>query len=334
MEQRRNIRILLRPGEYFMKEAIVIQAVGERTTVSIETMEMPQFDPILKNETDEDAPPTAFADRNSPSPAKRMLQRASSMASRLSCRSSSMVQDEILLSSDEESESKSGRVPLRAVLISKSRRQNEPLLRVRQGTLRMDNIGLVHYSNGIDIWNGNAAIQIQPAMGSDDRPVATRPIAHLHRVDVTSRSGRGIVNMDGGVCTIRRCYVHDCAATGIYVGGPGSRAVIELTDVTQNGNGNRTRRGGIAPGHSGIYLEQGRAVVRDCNISQNSLTGISAISQDNAILSLEQSDLVANGAVQLEMPPNGSLSHRRSLTRDNNFAINGYTRSRSGLIED
>jgi hypothetical protein len=154
----------------------------------------------------------------------------------------------------------------------------------------------------------------------------------LQGVDVTSKSGRGIVNIDGGMAIIRNCYVHDCAATGIYVGGPGSNAVIEQTDVTHNGNGNKQRRG-IARGHSGIYLEQGQALVRDCNISQNSLTGISAVSQENAILNLEESDLIANGAQQLEMPPNGTLSRRRSLTRDNNVLAEGFMRSRSGLVE-
>merc|ERR1712232_1173619 len=114
-----------------------------------------------------------------------------------------------------------------------------------------------------------------------------------------------------------RCYIHDCAATGIYVGGPGSRALIEETDVVRNGNGNGQRRG-IARGHSGIYLEQGCAVVRNCNTSRNSLTGISAISQDNAILKMELTDVIANGgAVQVELPPTGTLSRERSATENN-----------------
>ena len=70
----------------------------------------------------------------------------------------------------------------------------------------------------------------------------------------TSRSfvQTGIVNIDGGHVAITRCYVHDCAATGIYVGGPGSRAKIEETDVVRNGNGNTQHRRGIARGHSGV----------------------------------------------------------------------------------
>lgn len=185
-----------------------------------------------------------------------------------------------------------------------------------------------------DIWNGNSAIQIQPPMGPDDQPLAAQPLptAILDRVEITSASGRGIVNIDGGQVTITSCYVHDCAATGIYVGGPGSRATIERTDVVRNGNGNRQHRRGIARGHSGIYLEQGNASIIDCNVSQNSLTGISAVSPENAILTLAQSDLVSNGTFQLEMPAIGTPAHRSSVTVNNNLASVGLARSRSGLI--
>lgn len=160
------------------------------------------------------------------------------------------------------------------------------------------------------------------------------PKAVLEHVEITSASGRGIVNIDGGHVTIRNCYVHDCAATGIYVGGPGSRAEVEKTDVVRNGNGNKYHRRGIARGHSGVYLEQGHARISDCNISQNSLTGISAVSPDNAVLNLEESELVSNGAFQLEMPPAGSIARRESSTRNNTLASIGLPRSRSGLLVD
>lgn len=339
MEQRRSIRIQLRPGDYYLKEAICIQAVGPHTTVAIETMNMPQISPIPKDETDASMTHSSSVTNMSTSSSSStssvkstIRQRASNLRRTLSCRSlTDIVQD---VDMDHFVPSVVPSPPTRATLISKSRRSNEPILRVRQGTARLTNINICHNSHGVDIWNGNAAIQIQPALGPDDHPLMTTPSPRclLDGVDVTSKSGRGIVNIDGGIAVIRRCYVHDCAATGIYVGGPGSNALIERTDVTHNGNGNRQRRG-IARGHSGIYLEQGKAVVRDCNISQNSLTGISAVSQENAILSLEESDLIANGAQQLEMPPNGSLSRRRSLTRDNTMATEGLSRSRSGLIE-
>ena len=156
----------------------------------------------------------------------------------------------------------------------------------------------------------------------------------MEHVEITSASGRGIVNIDGGQMDIRNCYIHDCAATGIYVGGPGSRARIHHTDVIRNGNGNKTHRRGIARGHSGVYIEQGYASIVDCSISQNSLTGISAVSPDNAVLDLQGSELVANGTFQLEMPGVGSLAHSRSTTSNNTLSITGLPRARSGLVAD
>jgi len=331
MEQRRSIRILLRPGDYYMKEAIVVQAVGRNTSLSIETIDMPRITPIdtIMEETTNDVEAPVTNSSQNTYPARAFIQRAKSLRKKMSCRNMNAVQGANTI--EREDGGQAFETPLRATLISKFRRYNEPVVRVRQGTLLMKNISINHNCSGIDIWNGNAAIQIQPALGPNEDPLPTRPTAYLHQVDVTSRSGRGIVNIDGGICSITRCYVHDCAATGIYVGGPGSRAVIEETDVIKNGGGNNQRRG-IARGHSGLYLEQGCAVVRDCNISQNSLTGVSAVSQDNAILNMESTDLIANGAMQLEMPPTGTESHSRSLTQNNNVATTGSIRVRSGMV--
>ena len=82
----------------------------------------------------------------------------------------------------------------------------------------------------------------------------------------------------------------------------------------------------------GIYLEQGIASIIDCNISCNSLTGISAISPDNAWLKLHESDLVSNGTYQLEMPDVGSVAYRNSVTTNNNLSSSGRGRSRSALL--
>ena len=86
-------------------------------------------------------------------------------------------------------------------------------------------------------------------------------------------------------------------------------------------------------GHSGIYLEQGAAHIRDCNVSQNSLTGISVVHPDNAILKLEHSDLISNGTYQLELPARGTRARRESETENaNTLATRGFARSRSGLV--
>eukprot|EP00536_Pseudo-nitzschia_multiseries_P004865 jgi/Psemu1/189161/e_gw1.85.40.1 len=238
-------------------------------------------------------------------------------------------------SDGNEYEQKESKKPVanRATLVLTTRRHNEPLLRIRQGSCTVRNIDLRHGSYGNDIWNGNAAIQIQPPLGSNDDPLEVpAPTATLDRVDVTSSSGRGIVNIDGGSLNIYNSYIHDCAATGVYVGGIGSRATLEQTDVLFNGKGNKRNRRGIAPGHSGIYMEQGHATIRDCNISGNTLTGISVVSPDNALITLQESDLVSNGTFQLELPGVGTASHRNSVSVNNNLASSGMGRIRSGFV--
>jgi len=221
----------------------------------------------------------------------------------------------------------------RATLVLTTRIHNEPLLRVRQGSFTIRNIDLRHGSLGKDIWNGNSAIQIQPTHGlnnnSFDLPA---PTVILDCVGVTSSSGRGVVNIDGGCVKISNSIIHDCAATGIYIGGLGSRATIKQSDVIYNGQGNTRNRRGIAAGHSGIYLEQGNVSITDCNISRNTLTGISAISPDNALLSLQESDLVSNGTFQLEMPDARTASHRNSVVINNTLASSGRGRSRSVFL--
>ena len=154
--------------------------------------------------------------------------------------------------------------------------------------------------------------------------------AFLESVHISSQTGRGIVNIDGGKVILRKCAVTDCAATGVYIGGPGSDANIESSDVIRNGVGNRIRRG-IARGHSGIYLEQGIAIIRNSNVSSNTLTGISVVSPENAFLTLEGSALMNNGTFQLELPPPGSLSRQRCINENNTMAVRGVPNIRSGL---
>jgi hypothetical protein len=329
VNQRRSLRILLQPAKYYLREAITIEALGT-TEITIETV-FPVNEPVrsfCQRQEDANGGPT--------SPAKRALKRATSFRNMLNCRSVPDIDTIDPIEADEDAFSEPS-PPVCASLQLRTRRHNEPIFRVRYGTIKLVNIQLVHNSHGIDIWNGNAAIQIQPALGPDDEVtipmIVPRPVVYMEKVDITSVSGRGIVNIDGGFVSIKQCYIHDCAATGIYVGGPGTDAVIESSDVVRNGNGNKMRRG-IARGHSGIYLEQGNALVRDCNISRNSLTGISAVSVENAILNVHDSDLVANGTTQLELPPNGSTARRLSSSVGNLILLTGISRPRSGLADE
>ena len=71
------------------------------------------------------------------------------------------------------------------------------------------------------------------------------------------------------------------------------------------------------------------ANLTDCNVSNNALTGCSAVSRDKAFLTIVDSDVVGNGTLQLEMPPNGTESRSRSMWRKNNTATVGTGRFRS-----
>ena len=333
VEQRRSIRILLRPGDYILREAILIQA-SEDVQVTIETMRGGPFT-VNHQVAEEERYTTELSSSSSSSP--KWARKAASIRNRLTCRGTNDVDMELEPPEEQQRLSSSRPCVDRASLILRTRRHNEPLVRVRQGSVKLVNLELLHNSHGTDIWNGNAAVQIQPDTTSSTSLTAPRPTAWMESVEVISHSGRGIVNIDGGFSVIQNCYVHDCAATGIYVGGPGTQAVIDSTDVLMNGHGSRNRRGGIRAGHSGVYLEQGKATIRNCNISRNTLTGISAVSLDNAILDMEASDLVANGAAQLEMPRGRFLSPDsalQQLTRNNRMATIGFARHRSGLVND
>ncbi|KAL3942681.1 MAG: hypothetical protein SGBAC_003165 [Bacillariaceae sp.] len=315
----RSIRVLLRPGRYILKETITVEANHE-VNVTIETMDLPEsFNHFIECPKDE-----------KPNKLKKSLLKL------LSCRTVDADDEDEPPPEFPEPSSELGLVlgKERAVLTLRCKKHNQPVVKVRRGSCILRNLELRHITYGIDIWNGNAAIQIQPPMSPDEQPipVAPMPTAVLDHVDITSESGRGVVNIDGGNLTLRNCYIHDCAATGVYVGAAASKLTLQNTDVVRNGNGNRQHRRGIARGHSGIYLEQGLAEITNSSISQNSLTGISAVSPVNAILHLSESELVSNGSTQLEMPDIGTQAQRNSCTRDVHLADVGFPRLRSELV--
>jgi len=61
------------------------------------------------------------------------------------------------------------------------------------------------------------------------------------------------------------------------------------------------------------------------------LTGVSAVSPENAVLIVKDSDLVANATDQLEMPPDGSSSRSKSSSVNNRIESRGRMQVRSGL---
>lgn len=311
--------MLLRPGRYILKDAITIEANHE-VNVTIETMDLPDsFNRFIEYPNDE-----------------KPKKRRKSLRKMLSCRSVDTDDEDDFPPEFPERSSDSYTCRQRAVLTLRCKKHNQPVVKVRRGSCILRNLELRHITYGLDIWNGNAAVQIQPPLTADEQPipVAPMPTAVLDHVDITSESGRGVVNIDGGDLTIRNSYIHDCAATGVYVGAATSTLTIENSDVVRNGNGNRQHRRGIARGHSGIYLEQGLAQITNSSISQNCLTGISAVSPSNAILHLSNTELVSNGSAQLEMPDFGTVAHRSSSIRDVHLSNVDSPRLRSPLVNE
>jgi hypothetical protein len=145
MEQTRSIRVLLRPGKYYLREAITIQAPST-VHVEIETMELPAS---IKTTVE---PPMEVEITS------RRLRRSSTSSLRniLSCRSVEVEEPEIEdvpLEFPEAPPSNSTlanpTAPRRATLVLRTRRLNEPLVRVRQGYCTIRNMELRHICHGI-----------------------------------------------------------------------------------------------------------------------------------------------------------------------------------------
>jgi hypothetical protein len=250
-----SVRILVRPGRYYMSEVVTVHATRRTTRIAVEAMKIPE-----------------------------------------TC-TETCIYDEDSLEYDplEDRQVK---------LVSHTSLRNEPLFRVIRGKLVLKNMSLEHVSLGTNIWSGNTAIQVQPDNTETTQPPPSTTVAKaallLQSIEVVSHSGRGIVVLGGAHAQIKDSYIHDCAATGVYVGGDGSRADLERVDVTENGMGNQ-RVGGIVRGHSGIYIDQGIVSITDCNVSQNSSSGIAVISPDETELTLMKTDILTNGNTPVDV---------------------------------
>ena len=348
--QIRSVRILLRPGSYHLTEGIHVQAPPD-VSVTVESIVLPEncrwYRSTAPLPPQEEAPPAPAVHR---APARSLFQmlRCASRQDFLGGRAMEEPTETSSMSGDDEGSNSNWQMsmndsvdypivqvvpPKRATMVLRSRRNNEPMIRVRQGQVHLKNVDLEHSCMGLDIWNGNAAVQIQPHPSEEEEPSplppALRPRASLTNCRVKSRSGRGVVNIDGGHVDVKSCFIAGCAATGLYVGGPGSSAHVENTDVYSNGRGNPRRRG-IARGHSGVYLEQGKATLHNCLVANNTLTGISAVSYEKAFLTLTDSIVSQNGTHQMELPPLGTPARNQCVIENNDLQATHLV-SRSGL---
>ena len=240
-------------------------------------------------------------------------------------------------SMDDPTGTSKRRHPLASLLLQ-TRRRNKPLLHIAAGQVTLRRLRLGHYCGGFNLWNGNAAVQIQPlpspateAQEHEPIPDASRlPTATFHEVEVISHSGRGVVINDGGNIAISHSYIHDCAATGIYVGSNKCNLTLDHSDVISNGHGNQlaasVQASGVSRGHSGFYLENGNATLTDCNITNNSSCGISVSSAASRLI-MNHSDVVANGHSNQVEAAAGS----QQLGVSNNVAKTGLVKVRSRL---
>lgn len=334
---RKSVRIFLRQGDYVLHDQVRIETVGN-VTFSVETLHNVHGVGSKPDTTSIASELNANMMEQTSPRRRRLLSCCSTASSTVNEINSNFYKTYIQEDIDYIDRLKVSS-PNQATIYLRTKIPNTPIFHIRQGTMRLSKLTLVHNAGGVDIWNGNTAVQIQPRLDHHDRVVPLSPENRPPRVfaeglEIMSLSGRGIVTIDGGFAFVRKCYIHECAATGIYVGGPGSRAKVEESDIMRNGNGNvhATTRNIITRGHSGVYLEQGIASLIDCNVSKNSLTGISAVSPSNAILTLKKSDIVGNGTLQLEMPPEGSISRKRSVIESNNLSSQSCGRHRSSLV--
>ena len=352
--QVRSIRILLRPGTYHMTEGLHIHA-PPGVSLTIESIALPPTCRWYRSSAPPPPPEEAVQRPTPVRPPVRSLLQMLRCAARNDFPAVAAMEEptencsvsdadetthwpleETTTTTTEEYPMIAVVPPRRATLVLRTRRNNEPMFRVRQGQINLKGLDISHESYGIDIWNGNAAVQVQPPPPPADQEqppqvVAPelRPRANLTNCRVKSKSGRGVVNIDGGHVDVRGCCIAGCAATGLYVGGPGSSAAVAATDIVKNGIGNPRRRG-IARGHSGMYLEQGEAVLDDCLVAGNTLTGISAVSYEKAFLSLTNSTVSQNGTHQMELPPLGTNARNHSHIDNNDLQATVLT-SRSGL---
>jgi hypothetical protein len=220
----------------------------------------------------------------------------------------------------------------RVTLLSKTRVCNEPLFRVLGGKLVLKNLCLEHMAMGVDIWRGNAAIQVQPnneeSTLGPSTPVA-KAAAVLESVEIVSYSGRGIVVLDGAHVHIKDSYIHGCAATGVYVGGEDTRAVLETVDLTENGVGSQ-HFGGISRGQSGICIGEGVVSITDCNVSRNLVFGISVLSPGLTELALKNTDILTNGSRPIAVHY-GNMDHI-AITADCQLACMGSFSPRSTIL--
>lgn len=144
---------------------------------------------------------------------------------------------------------------------------------------------------------------------------------------ITSRSGRGVVAING-FASVTGCFIHRCAATGIYVGDDDGEALIKNCDIVENGVGNQEREEGVGAGHSGVYQERGKVYVENCNVSGNRFTGFSGTNRNILQTSVTNCDFFANSSLPVEVS-NDPPSFETQTIDNNQAGESGEARMRT-----
>jgi hypothetical protein len=146
-EQTRSIRVWLRPGRYVLQEAITVQA-PESVRVEVVTMHMPaSFVPIDQTSSFIELEPVR---KPKSSPRRRNFLTCQTIEAAINPEDEDFGQVETF----EPSMLDTPRTPdmttghQRATLVLRTRRPNEPIIRVRQGSVTLRNLELHHVSHG------------------------------------------------------------------------------------------------------------------------------------------------------------------------------------------
>lgn len=188
----------------------------------------------------------------------------------------------------------------------------------------LHHLTILHSSRGSDIWNGNCALFCHGDL--------THTL--IDSCSIQSDSGRGVVVTDGAYLKLSRSSVHDCAATGLYVGDVDSSVEITRCNILWNGfggsssNNSSTESDERAPslssvvpwGHSGLYVEAAKAEIKDTLLAGNCLTGISVVR--HGCVHICGCDVTTNGQepiVVFDSPNDNHDGEGGVYEADNNF---------------
>ena len=153
----------------------------------------------------------------------------------------------------------------------------------------MQDLRVLHFSRGADIWTGNCAVY---CTGSETH-------LQMQGCSIQSDSGKGICCVGGASLSLKESSVHDCAASGVYVAADNDgHCDISNCNIMRNGFGTRTGPyEGISqivpPGHSGLFIEVHDATVTNSLIAENCVNGMSVIPKGPVHIS--KCDLWGNG---------------------------------------